>query len=162
MNTRATPEIYAAGDTLPHVERRDLNDLQQQIQELFSDLWQVPRFSGLRHGFRPQADCYRTDDPPAIHVVVELPGVDPETVQIVASGRTLVVAGVRERPALPPDARVQQMELEYGQFQRQLQLTEDVDSGAATAAYERGLLRITLPLTQAPPRQVRVAIEVER
>src|SRR5690349_6047979 len=115
------------------MERRDLDDLQQEIQELFSDLWQVPRFSGLRHGFRPQADCYRTDDPPAVHIVFELPGVDPESVQIVCSGRTLVVAGVRERPSLPPGARVQQMELEYGQFQRQIQLAEDVDPGGATA-----------------------------
>ena len=144
------------------MERRDLDDLQQEIQELFSDLWQVPRFSGLRRGFRPPADCYRTDDPPAVHVVVELPGVDPGTVQIVASGRTLVVAGTRERLKLPSGARMQQMELEYGHFQRQIQLTDDVDSEAATATYERGLLQITLPLAPSPPPQVRVAIEVER
>jgi HSP20 family molecular chaperone IbpA len=144
------------------VERRNLDELQQQIQELFSDLWQVPRFSGLRHGYRPQADCYRTDDPPAVHVVVELPGVDPQTVEIAAIGRTLVIAGTRERPILAAGARVQQMELEYGQFQRQIQLAEDVDAEAATASYERGLLRITLPLAHAPLEQVRVAIEVER
>jgi HSP20 family protein len=144
------------------MERRDLDDLQQEIQELFNDLWQVPRFSGLRHAFRPQADCYRTDDPPAIHVVVELPGVDPETVQIVASGRTLLVAGVRERPSLPNGARVQQMELEYGQFKRQIQLADNVDPDGASATYERGLLRVTLPLAPAPPPQAQVSITVER
>jgi HSP20 family protein len=144
------------------MERRDLDDLQQEIQELFNDLWQVPRFSGLRHAFRPQADCYRTDDPPAIHVVVELPGVEPEAVQLVASGRTLVIAGVRERPSLPNGARVEQMELEYGQFKRQIQLAENVDPDAASATYERGLLRITLPLAPAPPPQVQVSIVVER
>jgi HSP20 family protein len=144
------------------MERRDLDDLQQEIQELFNDLWQVPRFSGLRHAFRPQADCYRTDDPPAIHVVVELPGVDPEAVQIVASGRTLLVAGVRERPSLPSGARVEQMELEYGQFKRQIQLAENVDPDGASATYERGLLRVTLPLARAPTQQVQVSIVVER
>ena len=141
--------------------RRDMDELQQQIQELFSDLWQVPRFSGLRHGFRPQADCYRTDDPPELHVIVELPGVDPDQVQVVASGRSLVIAGVRERPQVS-GARIQQMELEYGAFKRQIQLTEDVDSSRAGASYERGLLHIVLPVAEPPSQQVNVSIEVRR
>ena len=57
--------------------KRDMDQLQNEIQELFADLWQVPRFSGLRAGFRPQIDCYRTADPPELVVLVELPGVDP-------------------------------------------------------------------------------------
>jgi HSP20 family protein len=142
-------------------QRRDIDELQQQIQELFSDLWQVPRFSGLRTGFRPEIDCYRTEDPPAYRVVVELPGVDPEQVQVVVHGRTLVVAGVRERPALS-GSRVVQMELDYGPFQRQVQLAEDVDSDAASATYERGLLEIVLPLAPTPPPRDRVAIQVRR
>jgi len=141
--------------------RRDMDDLQQQIQELFNDLWQVPRFSGLRHGFRPEADCYRTDDPPELHVVVEVPGIDPSAIEIVVNGRVLVVAGVRER-GYRAGARVQQMEIEYGPFQRQVQLADDVDSSRATATYDRGLLEIVLPLAPAPPPQERVAIEVRR
>jgi HSP20 family protein len=140
---------------------RDIDQLQREIQELFSDLWQVPRFSGIRHGFRPQADIYRTDDPPEIHIILELPGVDPERLEIVAGERTVSVAGVRERPQLAA-ARVQQMELEYGPFQRQLQLIDDVDSDRATATYERGLLCIVLPIAPAPapPPKERTAILV--
>ena len=140
---------------------RDIDQLQREIQELFSDLWQVPRFAGTRRGFRPQADCYRTDNPPEIHVIVELPGVDPEKVEVVTVGRTLTISGVRERAQLA-QAHVQQMELEYGPFQRQLQLGDDVDSAKATATYERGLLTIVLPLAPAPPPQERRPIAVER
>jgi HSP20 family protein len=139
--------------------RRHIGDLQGEIQELFADLWQVPRFSGLRHGFRPQADCYRTDDPPALHVVVELPGVEPGSVKVVASGRALLVAGTRERPQVG-GARYQQMEIEYGTFQRQIDLAADVDTGRASATYEAGMLRIELPLASAVPPTRRVAIEV--
>ena len=32
--------------------RRDVDKLQEEIEELFADLWQVPRFSGIRRGFR--------------------------------------------------------------------------------------------------------------
>src|SRR5919108_6090503 len=99
--------------------RRDVDDLRDEIHELFADLWQVPRFSGVRHRFRPQLDCFRTDDPPLLHVVVELPGADPQSVDVVALGTTLVVSGSRERPHVP-GARYQQMEIEYGAFQRRI------------------------------------------
>jgi HSP20 family molecular chaperone IbpA len=62
------------------------------------ELWEVARFSGRRRGFVPQCDCYRTGDPPAPHLALELPGIDPDEIRIVASGSVLVVSGLRERP----------------------------------------------------------------
>jgi HSP20 family protein len=141
--------------------RRDFDDLQGEIQELFADLWQVPGFAGLRRGFRPQCDCFRTDDPPVLHVVVELPGVDPGSVEVAAAGRTLVIAGTRERPATP-GARYHSMEIEYGPFQRRLELGEDVDSTRATATYERGMLKVELPLAHRDSEHTPVPIEVTR
>ena len=126
--------------------RRHLGDLQGEIQDLFAEMWEVPRFAGQRRGFQPQCDCYRTDDPPALHLVVELPGVDPAAVRIVASGTALVVSGVRERPH-PAAARYHQVEIEYGPFERRIELGEDVDADAVTATYEAGMLRLEAPLT---------------
>jgi HSP20 family protein len=125
--------------------RRHLGDLQGEIQELFADLWEVPRFAGQRRGFRPQCDCYRTDDPPALHLLLELPGVDPAAVRIAAAGTALVVSGVRKRPH-PPGARYHQVEIEYGPFERRIELTEDVDADAASTTYEAGMLRLEVPL----------------
>lgn len=124
---------------------RDTDDLRVEIQELFADLWQVPRFSGMHARFQPQCDCFRLDEPPELHVVVELPGADVESVHVSASGRTLVVSGRRERPRVE-GARYQQMEIDYGEFERRLELGEEVDASRASATYERGLLRIVLPL----------------
>ncbi|HVV57883.1 MAG TPA: Hsp20/alpha crystallin family protein [Gaiellaceae bacterium] len=140
---------------------RDPDKLQEEIEELFADLWQVPRFSGLRHGFRPNVDCYHTADPHALTVVVELPGVDPATVQVVAGERLLVVAGERRRPHV--DGRTyQQMEIEHGVFQRQVRLSEDVDPSRASARYELGVLTITLPVVERRPPAGRITIVVER
>jgi HSP20 family protein len=109
------------------------------------ELWEVTRFSGMRRGFQPQCDCYRTDDPPELHVLLELPGIDPDAVQIEASGTTLVVSGVRERPH-PAGARYHQVEIEYGVFERRIELAEDVDTDAVTATYEAGMLQLEVPL----------------
>ena len=107
------------------------------------ELWEVARFSRQRRGFVPQCDCYRTDDPPALHLLFELPGVDPAPVQVVAVGTTLVVSGVRPHPNA---TRYHQVEIEYGPFERRIELAEDVDADAAAAAYEAGMLRLEIPL----------------
>ena len=141
--------------------RRDIDKLQEEIEELFADLWQVPRFAGLRHGFRPNVDCFHTDDPHTLTVVVELPGVDPRSIQVAAGERVLLIAGERTRPRVP--GRVyQQMEIEYGAFQRQVRLTEDVDPAETSASFENGVLTIVLPVAETAPPPGRVTIEICR
>ena len=137
---------------------RDIDRLQSEIEELFSDLWQVPRFMGHRRGFRPAVDVYRSQDPAELRVHVEVAGVEPESIQIVTSGRTLVVAGERSRP--PASGTYQQMEIEYGPFQRTIQLPADVETDTATATYTHGVLTIVLPIATKPPSPRQVPIEV--
>ena len=106
--------------------RTDIDRLHNEIQELVDELWHLPRFAGGRHGFRPQADCIRSEDPPELRVIVELPGVDPATIKVVAADRMLVVAGERRRPQV--SGRYRQLEIEYGPFQRRIPLDEPVDA----------------------------------
>ena len=141
--------------------RRDIDRLQDEIHELFADLWQVPRFSGLAAEFRPEVDLFRTDDPPQLTVVVELAGVDPGDVRLAATDSALVIAGERRRPRTHA-GRYQLMEIEYGPFQRRIPLTDTVDASAARATYERGMLTIVLPLAAARPPAEPVSIEVMR
>jgi HSP20 family protein len=148
----------APGGTVRGVTRRDVDKLQEEIDELFADLWQVPRFSGIRHGFRPNVDCFHTDHPHALTVLVELPGVDHRSVQIVAGERVLLITGERKRPK---GGRVyQQMEIESGPFQRQVRLVEDVDPQHARASFENGVLTIELPVVEQP-HTGRIVIKVE-
>jgi HSP20 family protein len=139
-------------------KRDDIDRLHDEIKELVDDLWSVPRFVVARRGFRPNVDCIRSDDPAALHVVVELPGVEPGSIKVVAADRVLVVAGERCRPQLR--GRYQQMELEYGPFQRRISLNEPVDTAAATARYEQGLLTVVLPIAAKAPKRERVTIAI--
>lgn len=143
---------------LEPVAERDDERLRDEIEELFADLWQVPRFAAHRGGFHPRADCFRTDDPPQLTVVVELPGVDAADVHISAAPRELVVSGERSRP---PGGRYQQLEIDYGRFQRRIQLAEEVDPDEVTASYERGLLTIVLPVARRPERPVSIEVRSE-
>jgi HSP20 family protein len=56
----------------------------------------------------------------------------------------------------------QQMEIEYGPFQRQVRLAEDVDPERASARFEHGLLTVQLPVVEQAPSAGRYRITVER
>jgi HSP20 family protein len=136
-----------------------LEQIQDEIQELIDELWQVPRFSGLRRGFRPQVDVVRADDPPEFRVVIELAGVEPEDVRLYADTETLVVSGTRS-PTW--HGRFFHMEIEHGRFQRRIQFSEQVDPEHASAEYRRGLLTVTLPIAERVATTETVSIQVGR
>src|SRR5215203_7108375 len=96
--------------------RRDIDRLTE-LEELFADLWQVPRFAaGARLVFRPQIDVVRTEEPPELSVVVEIPGADVDSIRVVLDGRRLVVSG--ERPRRRASDQVwYRSEIEYGPFE---------------------------------------------
>ena len=140
-------------------KRRDIEHAADEIEQLFADLWEVFPFSrGFRRGYRPQVDVFRSDDPPTLPVQIELPGVDPEDVKLVASPQALVIAGERRRPK--DCGHYQQMEIDYGPFQRQVTFAENVDAEEATATYERGILTVSLPVAPRPTPRDTVYISV--
>lgn len=109
----------------------------------------------------PQAmpmDAYRTGD----HYVVEfdLPGIDPETLEVRAENNTLTVRGERRgRSAGEGEDEISFVAAERprGTFSRQLSLGEGLDVDNISADYTDGVLTVTLPLAaQAKPRQIKV------
>lgn len=140
-------------------KRRDIEHAAEEIEQLFADLWQVFPFSrGLRRHYRPQVDVYRSDDPPTLTVQIELPGIDPKDVQVIAGSQALLIAGERRRPK--DCGHYQQMEIDYGPFQRQITLAENIDPEDATATYERGILTVRLPIVPRPTPRESVTIIV--
>jgi HSP20 family protein len=142
--------------------RKDIDRLRTELEVLFNDVWRAPRFAARRH-FRPAVDCFRTGDPAEFVVLVELPGVDPETVNVIAADDVLLITGERRRPRAGNGGQVyQQMEIDYGPFERQVALPEDIETENGSASYEHGLLRIVFPIAPRPAASGRVPIEVRR
>jgi HSP20 family protein len=141
---------------------REIDRLRSELEDLFNEVWRAPRFSARRY-FRPAVDCFRTVDPAELVVVVELPGINPETVHVIAAERALQVTGERRRPRAGKGGQVyQQMEIDYGPFERRIALPDDVQTDNATASYEQGLLKIVFPIAPRPAPRGRVPIVVRR
>ena len=111
-----------------------------------------------RFGWVPPVDVFYVEGPSRAVVHVELPGVDPATIDLEVRGRQLVVRGTR--PATDPDGRrYQQVEIARGEFRRVVELGALVAPEGTVARYEAGILEVTLPLDRSTPRSRTVRVE---
>ncbi|MFI6490364.1 Hsp20/alpha crystallin family protein [Streptomyces sp. NPDC050564] len=106
---------------------------------------------------RPAAmpmDAFREGD---IFVVeLDLPGVDPETIDLDVERNVLTVKAER-RPSAGENAEVLIAERPTGSFSRQFFLGETLDTERIDAAYDAGVLRLRIPIAeQAKPRKIAI------
>ena len=93
------------------------------------------------------------------HVALDLPGVDPSTVDITVERGVVTISAERQQ-AFGPDDQVLLAERPQGQFTRQLLLGEGVDQDNLSADYREGVLHLTIPVAQqAKPRRISVGGE---
>ena len=65
-------------------------------------------------------DIFETND--ALTIVIALPGVDPEQVQVTLSAGVLIVGGERPLPDGLKNARIHRLEIPHGRFQRRIEV----------------------------------------
>ncbi|NBM18001.1 Hsp20/alpha crystallin family protein [Streptomyces sp. GC420] len=106
---------------------------------------------------RPAAmpmDAYRQGD--EFVVGFDLPGVDPESIDLDVERNVLTIRAER-RPTAPEGAEVIASERPTGTFSRQLFLGESLDTERIDASYDAGVLTLRIPVAeQAKPRKIQV------
>jgi len=99
-------------------------------------------------------DAYRSGD----HYVLlfDLPGVDPDSVELTVENNTLTVRAERTARA-EEGAQYLVSERPTGTFSRQLALGEGLDTSAVSATYDAGVLDVTVPVAEkAKPRKIEI------
>ena len=105
----------------------------------------------------PAADVHETAD--AIHVVLDLPGYAGDTIAIQFEKDVLSIEAERKRAA---DASKTLLvgERGFGKVRRTFGLKVPVDADHIAAAYDRGVLTVTLPKrAEAKPRKIDVQVK---
>ncbi|HTS95980.1 MAG TPA: Hsp20/alpha crystallin family protein [Streptosporangiaceae bacterium] len=101
-------------------------------------------------------DIYRTDDG-SYHVETDLPGADPDSIEVTVEHNTLTIKAERS-PRYGDKTQVIVAERPQGTFSRQLSLGEGVDSEHLTADYAEGVLRVTIPASpKVQPRKIDIS-----
>ncbi|MFI1165308.1 Hsp20/alpha crystallin family protein [Streptomyces sp. NPDC020801] len=100
-------------------------------------------------------DAYRSGDDFIVHF--DLPGIDPETIDLDVERNVLNVRAERKSPA-PEGAELIVAERPTGSFTRQLFLGETLDTERIDASYEAGVLTLRIPVAEkAKPRKIQIA-----
>ena len=90
-------------------------------------------------------------------ITAELPGVDPEDIDLSIVGDSLVLKGMREPDQMGEDARYHRRERGYGQFTRTIELPFLVEIEDVEATFDNGVLTISLPRAEADkPKKISI------
>src|SRR6266508_4827014 len=139
-------------DLLHHLEHR----IGRTFNEPFRAAeWPVPE--AVTTAWLPLVDIF--EEPDAIRLVAELPGVRPPDVQISVESNLLTIKGTKQQVAEEKAEKVHRYERTYGAFERTFTLPATVEPEKIKATYENGVLTITLPKVEAAKPHL-VTVEV--
>lgn len=121
----------------------------------FADVDRLTRqvWGSGRTNYMP-ADGYRKGDRFYLHI--DLPGVDPESIDMTVEKNTLSVTAER-RWQLDQDDQVLINERPTGSFTRQFFLGESLDTDNIEAGYDHGVLTVMIPIAEtAKARKIEI------
>ena len=146
---------YPQSDLSAALDR--LTNMRAEMDRVFeSTIGSFSRSPAPLSRWNPAVNVYQDKD--QFTVVVELPGLKKEEIEISLHDDTLTIAGERKRE----ESSAQEFLTErlYGKFQRSLTLPTAVDAEKVKASYKDGLLQVELPKAEdAKPKKIEVALK---
>jgi HSP20 family protein len=131
--------------------------LQDEINRLFGNVNQSDSSSATAT-WVPAVDVHEYGD--RFELYVDLPGVDPDKVDLTLENGVLTLSGQRAELASPKSEQplYERSERGLGQFHRRFVLPNTVDSEKVNATGRNGVLTVTIPKqAKAMPRRIQIA-----
>ncbi|RUM88452.1 MAG: Hsp20/alpha crystallin family protein [Thermodesulfatator sp.] len=139
---------------------RPLQELRREIDRLWEEFFGRARVPERWEGWEwaPAVDVSETDE--AVVVRADVPGLDPEDLEITLSGNTLVIKGEKKKEEEERRENFYRVERVYGSFLRTVDLPAEVEADKVEATYKNGVLKIVLPKkAEAKGRTIKVKVE---
>ncbi|MBI1249300.1 Hsp20 family protein [bacterium] len=131
-----------------------LANWHSEMDNLFESFFRPVRQSASG-AWLPAMNISETES--AYQIELELPGLNPEDVNVELHDGMLTISGERKSDEQSEDRRWHRVEHVYGKFQRELKLGTPVDENNVTANFKNGVLLVLIPKSeQAKPRKIEV------
>ena len=130
--------------------------LQEEINRLFGNASENDSSSATAMWI-PLVDIHEYAD--RFELYVDLPGVDPSSVELTLDGGILTLSGERREPNRKGsyEAQGRRVERGQGQFHRRFVLPDTVDGEKVNATGSHGVLTVTIPKQpKAMPRRIQI------
>lgn len=138
---------------------QELLNLQERINRLFEESLGRGRPGEGAFGsgaWVPPADVYETKE--AYVVLLELPGVDDDDLEVVAETHSVTIKGERRLAASARPESFYRMERSYGTFARIFRFEDPIDADHVDAQLSNGLMKLSVPKDR-PRSEWRVRVE---
>ncbi|HVX28896.1 MAG TPA: Hsp20/alpha crystallin family protein [Nitrolancea sp.] len=140
---------------------RDISGFRDAMNNLFDEGLLFPRTGATAMAGSIPLDVRETID--RYIITVALPGVKPGDVDISVLGSNVRISGeIKDHDdAIEPDEECRWLlrERRFGRFERSISLPTSVDSQAASASFDAGVLMIQLPkVEQARPKTIPIKV----
>ena len=129
---------------------REMDRMQREMNRLFDNYSHTRqrRASGY-----PAMNVWTNEE--GLMLTAEVPGVDPQDIDINVVGETLTMSGVRNAEELDEGVHYHRQERGYGNFTRSVQLPFPVDIDAVEATFKDGVLYVSMARAEADkPRKI--------
>lgn len=132
---------------------REMERLQREMNRLFSDA--STGFGPRVSPSYPAINVWTNDE--GVVVTAELPGVNPDEIDISVVGDTLTLKGARQPVELKEGEKFHRQERRFGSFTRTFQLPFQVEADEVEAVFEKGVLHVSLPRAEVDkPKKIAI------
>jgi HSP20 family protein len=108
-----------------------------------------------RDAWMPPLDVRESED--RYEVKVDLPGLDPNDVNVTFEDGMLTIGGKRQFESEDRGDTWHRIERGFGTFARSIRLPQTADTERIEASFDKGVLTVTVPKTeQAKPKTIQV------
>ncbi len=141
-------------------ENTSLTDFRSQMDRLFDTYVRDPfgelsQTMGSMLPWSPSVDI--AEDTQEVTVRAEVPGIDPNDLDITIQGDQLVISGEKKESTEKKDKDFYHVESRYGSFRRVVPLPAGADSQQVTADFKNGVLTVRVKKTAAAkPKRIDV------
>jgi HSP20 family protein len=126
-----------------------------EVNRLAQQLFGTPVTGTWTRPATMPCDAYRNGD--EFVIAFDLPGVDPDAIDIDVERNVLTVKAERRPVDLGEGATVHVSERPLGVFARQMFLGDALDTAGIQASYDNGVLVVRIPVAeQAKPRKIAI------
>jgi HSP20 family protein len=139
------------------IEKR-FEEMHERANRIFEEMWEMSRPVLMMPDYvwKPALDIYETDD--EVIVLVEIAGMKKEEIEVAMQGNILIISGNRTEN-IPYKKKLEQMEINYGRFQRIVKIFAPIEREKIIATYENGILKIRLPKGKEIQQPIRVTYD---
>jgi HSP20 family protein len=129
--------------------------MQNRINQLFRDLPGMGEQALTTGAWQPATDIFESAT--AVELMIDLPGVNKNDVQVSIADGQLTINGERKLPHGENRDGYHRLECNYGGFVRGFAIPANIDTTKISAEFREGVLSLTLPKKpEAQPKQIKV------